>query len=75
MRPIAHKVSIGEEGQAYTQYEMEMMQRIEQKEMNKKVIRITGGASNDGGESRFDAKYCKLRFGVKELFQMLMLNC
>lgn len=54
---------------------MELEQRTELTEINKNVIRITGGASNDGGESRFDTKYFRLRFGVKQLFQMLMLNC
>ena len=77
-RPLQHKVSIAYEGHAFTQYEMELTQRTEQTDIDHKVIRITGGASSiegGGGESKFDTKQIKLRFGVKDLFQMLMLNC
>jgi len=47
---------------------MEMQRRVELTEINKNVIRITGRASNDGGDSRFDSKYGLLKFGIKDLF-------
>jgi len=74
VRPVTHKVTIAFEHHAFTQYEMELTQRTELADINKNVIRITGGTMSEG-ESRFDIKIIRLRFGVKELFQMLMLNC
>jgi len=53
---------------------MEETQRIEQTE-NKNAIRITRLSGDPEQKSTFDVKTCKLKFVVKDLFNMLMFYC
>jgi len=72
-KAITSKVLIVD-GNAQIHYEMELIQRIERVE-NKNAIRITGKFSDPDASSNFETKTGHLRFGVKELFRVLMPNC
>ena len=39
------------------------------------TIRITGITKDPEALSNFDLKTCRLRFGVKDLFELLMYYC
>ena len=53
---------------------MEETQRIETIG-NKNAIRITRASGDPESQSNFEMKTCRLRFGVKDLFQMVMYYC
>lgn len=53
---------------------MEETQRIEQLE-NKNVIRITRLSGDPTVESVFETATVRIKFGVKDLFQMIMFYC
>lgn len=74
VQAINNKVLIGENGNAFTLYEMEITQRIELPE-NKNAIGITRRSGDPDSKSNFDTKVSHIRFGVKELFQMTMFYC
>lgn len=74
VQAITNKVLIGQNGNAFTLYEMEITQRIELPE-NKNAIGITRRSGDPDSKSNFDTKVCHIRFGVKELFQMTMFYC
>ena len=73
-RVNSYRVLIGENGTAFTQYEMEITQRIEVND-TKSAIQITRKSGDPEQKSNFEIKTTKLRFGVKDLFQILMFYC
>ena len=74
VRAISNKVLIGHNGNPYTEYEMESTQRIESI-MDRNTIKITRHSGDPEAQSNFEIRTCHLKFGVKDLFQMIMFYC
>lgn len=74
VRAINNKVLIGQNSNPYTEYEMEETQRIESI-TDKNTIKITRHSGDPDNQSNFELRSCRLKFGVKDLFQMIMFYC
>lgn len=74
VRALNNKVLIGQNGNPFTEYEMEIFHRID-KTNDKNIIKITRRSGDPEAQSNFELKSCNLRFGVKDLFQMIMFYC
>ena len=74
VRAINNKILIGQNSNPYTEYEMEETQRIESI-TDKNTIKITRHSGDPDNQSNFELKSCHLKFGVKDLFQMIMFYC
>ena len=74
VRAISNKVLIGHNGNPYTEYQMESTQRIESI-MDRNTIKITRHSGDPEAQSNFEIRTCHLKFGVKDLFQMIMYYC
>ena len=74
IRVLSNKVLIGQNGNPFTEYEMEETQRIESVS-DKNSIKITRHSGDPQAQSNFELKTCQLKFGVKDLFQTIMFYC